>query len=159
MEKSGSGFIEIGAETNDHLFVVQSIGISGWIVGGLNGTLKEWDGNSWTHLDVTHSHINGIGVLKHNATILVTHAGDVIERTGGTWQFAQLQYRTTLHDVAVGPERDRGYACGANGTVLKRESAGDWCREPCPTDKTLFSIGVAENSATVVGASGTILRV
>lgn len=159
VEKRGGPFVGIGAETNDHLFAVQNRGQSGWIVGGLNGTLREWDGNSWSHLDVTRSHINGIAVFDDDTAILVTHTGDMVERRAGAWHAAELQQSGTLHGVAICTKTEAAFACAANGTILRRGPLGDWRPESCPTDRTLFSICVAENTATAVGASGIILSV
>ncbi len=155
-ENAGSGWRQILAPTNAHLFCIRALGGGTWIACGLGGIIVDTDARDKCSTSVCDAHLTCIASGDADELIAVGFDGTVLRRHQATWRACASPTREHLWSVCY--SAGQWLAVGAQGTVLAGSpDALDVRAAPCHED--LHAISAAGALAVAVGRRGTIIHV
>ncbi|MCP4713989.1 MAG: hypothetical protein GY868_02640 [Deltaproteobacteria bacterium] len=161
--------------TKRHLFGISFADAEhGWAVGEWGTTLHTSDGGkSWqTQREEMDRTFNNVCFLDRETGWIVGERGTILHtRDGGkSWQpqlpkvFEREDFEAELENPPPSlfgvffTDRDHGWACGIDGTIITTNNGGNtWELQDSKTDMTLYTIVIKWGRGWVVGDKGTYL--
>ena len=122
------------------------------IAVGQNGTIKRFDGASWTSTSVASAWLDGVWVARPGLALAVGANGTAFRWDGTTFTPIATGVTTELYGV-WGPDPDHAYAVGAGGVILAWSSATPDVMTPVasPTTTELRAITGAGGKVWLAG--------
>ena len=171
----GSAWARQNTETDRHLFGIFFTDKDyGWAVGEWGVIIHTTDGgNTWQRQGEEFDRmLNNITFVDRKEGWLVGERGVIMHTAdgGANWsiQLPKAFERADEEEELLNPppslfgvcftDRNNGWACGIDGTIIKTTNGGEiWEELPSGTAKTLYTIFIKYGKGWVVGDKGTYL--
>lgn len=154
VEWTPTGWREIDAKTNEHLFAIAAVE-DRWVVAGLHGTVQEWRSEGWQRCLVAESHFTALA-SDANSVFVVGYDRGVFRRPHGRSIWKREAVPINAHLFGVTATATSVVACGSKGAMIRRHDTG-WIADAVPTEVDLFGISGSGETIVAVGARGTVL--
>jgi hypothetical protein len=140
-----------------HVFAIV-VGDTRAFVGGLSGTVMEFDGVSWRphHLPTT-AHVRGMGVARNGDVIAVGLSGTILRYDGTRWSLIESPTKSHLEAVWIAGE-DEAYAVGYAGALLRFDGLR-WAQIDSGVSANLHSVHGNDDEVIAVGGGGVALHI
>jgi len=159
---------EGGVPTDSHLFAAWSDGRGEtWIVGD-GSTIVRGRPGRWESVDRPDA--AGLAEGEAAPTLRALHgqpggllvaagdAGIVLVRTGSSWSVEAAGLTDQDLQAALAHPDGRAFVAGYEGTILRRETSGDWAEEDASSVDSFAALATTSSEVWALGGFGAALR-